>query len=99
MDVLTGLKRLQICVGYELNGTRIDSVPADDLDALTPIYEELEGWEEDLGSARDIDELPAAARAYLARIEELVHCPVTLVSVGPGRAQTIAVTDPFATQK
>lgn len=91
LDVLSGLEELKICVAYELNGQRINRVPShvDDLRALTPIYETLPGWREDVTGARRLEDLPKNARAYLDRISQLVGRPVEIVSVGPDRAQTI----------
>ena len=97
LDTLSGLGRLRVVVAYELHGRRLEELPGhvEDLAACRPIYEELEGWDHDLGSLRGLDDLPPAARAYLRRVEELVGCPVVMVSVGADRAQTIALQDPF----
>ncbi len=97
LDVLTGLERLKICVGYELEGERIDSTPASlmKLARCSPIYDEMPGWQEDVSRARSIDQLPAQARAYLQRIEEITEVPFSVISVGPGREQTIILKEPF----
>ncbi len=90
-DVLSGLDTVKICVGYELDGNRIDHVPST-LNAYarcTPVYIEMEGWHEDITTARTYNELPDTAKAYLAKIEELTHTEVAVVSVGPDRTQTI----------
>jgi adenylosuccinate synthase len=97
LDVLSGLDKLRIAVAYECDGERYERVPAGvrALERATPVYEELDGWSENLGEARRFDDLPAAARRYIARIEELTATPVTLISVGAERAETILLRDPF----
>jgi adenylosuccinate synthase len=101
LDVLTGLERLKICIGYDLEGQRIESTPASlqSLARCSPIYEELPGWQEDISSVRERNQLPAETRAYLKRIEEITEVPLSIISVGPGREQTIVVKDPFETSK
>ena len=91
LDVLGGLDELKICTAYEIDGTRTAQFPshADDLKKAVPVYETLPGWEEDLSTARTEVDLPAAAKRYLARLGELLGRPVTIVSVGPDRDQTI----------
>ena len=98
LDVLDGFKTLKICVGYELDGVRLDYLPiaANAQARCTPIYEELEGWSEITAGARSWADLPGAAIKYVRRIEELIQCPVALVSTSPERDDTILVTDPFA---
>ncbi len=98
LDVLDGFKTLKICVGYDLDGTRLDYLPtaADQQARCTPIYEELEGWSENTAGARSWADLPGAAIKYVRRIEELIQCPVALLSTSPERDDTILVTDPFA---
>ena len=93
-----GFKTLKICVGYDLDGTRIDYLPtaADQQARCKPIYEEMEGWSENTAGARSWAELPGAAVKYVRRIEELIQCPVALLSTSPERDDTILVTDPFA---
>ncbi len=93
LDVLTGLDPLRIGVAYRLRGQRLEHIPlrADDLAACQPVYEDVPGWQEDISAARTMDELPPAARAYLRRMEELSGVPVSIVSVGPEREQTIRV--------
>ncbi len=92
LDVLSGVGTLRICVGYTLDGKPVAGFPADPdvLARCVPAYEQLEGWDEDLSAVRDYDALPRACKAYLARIEGLVGVPVSLVSVGPERTQTIS---------
>ncbi len=98
MDVLDGLPELKICTGYELDGARLDHLPsaADAQARVTPIYETFEGWQGSTAGARSWADLPAQAVKYVRRIEELIQCPVALVSTSPERDDTILVTDPFA---
>ena len=98
LDVLDGFKTLKICVGYDLDGTRLDYLPtaADQQARCTPIYEEMEGWSDSTAGARSWAELPGAAIKYVRRIEELIQCPVALLSTSPEQDDTILVTDPFA---
>ena len=98
LDVLDGFETLKICVAYELDGQRLDYLPtaADQQARCVPIYEEIEGWSESTESARSWADLPAQAIKYVRRIEELIECPVALVSTSPERDDTILVTDPFA---
>ncbi len=96
LDVLSGMPTLQLAVAYRLDGETIDEPPFDGLERVEPVYESHEGWAEDVTHCRSLDELPPNARKYLARIEELVGCPIGLVSVGPDRDQTIGLVDPFA---
>lgn len=96
LDVLTGLPELQLCVAYDLDGERLDYPPYTRLGDVRPIYETLEGWEEELPSCRRREDLPPAAQRYLARIEREVRCPVGVVSVGPDREDTADLRDPFS---
>ncbi len=97
LDVLSGLPTLKIAVAYDCLGERYERVPAAvrALESARPVYEELEGWSESLGEVRRFDDLPAAARRYVSRIEELTGTPVTLISVGAERDETILLRDPF----
>jgi adenylosuccinate synthase len=98
LDVLDGFETLKICVGYELDGTRVDYLPtaADHQARCKPIYEEMPGWSESTEGARSWADLPANAIKYVRRVEELIECPVALLSTSPEREDTILVTDPFA---
>ncbi|MGY6548697.1 MAG: adenylosuccinate synthase [Roseinatronobacter sp.] len=98
LDVLDGFDVLKICVGYDLDGTRLDYLPtaADSQARCKPIYEELPGWSDSTEGARSWAELPANAIKYVRRVEELIDCPVALLSTSPERDDTILVTDPFA---
>ena len=97
LDVLRGLRRIKVCVAYQLDGVTRDEMPLDceDLARAKPIYEDLDGWEGDAREVRDFDDLPAAARKYVRRVEDLVGIPAALISVGPGRAETIVLKNPF----
>jgi len=97
LDVLSGIRPLQVCVGYKLDGRTLDELPLDesDITRVEPIYEVADGWSEDTRQIRDLDDLPAGAQKYLARIEALLGVPIYLVSVGPGRAETIVLRNPF----
>jgi len=91
LDVLSGLEKVPVCVAYEVDGTRVDDMPMTQTDVhhAVPVYEELPGWFEDISSCRTWEELPANARAYVERIEELSGARVSAIGVGPGRDQTI----------
>ncbi|WP_422371379.1 adenylosuccinate synthase [Hoeflea sp.] len=97
LDVLDGLKELKICVAYDLDGVRLDHLPASQGQQarVTPIYETIEGWEDTTVGARSWADLPAQAIKYVRRIEELIGAPVALLSTSPERDDTILVTDPF----
>ncbi len=94
LDVLDSMPRLKLCVGYQLNGDRIDNFPASiaDLEKCQPIYEELPGWQTPTGNIREFDKLPPEAQRYVNRLEELACCPVNLICVGARREQTIFKT-------
>jgi adenylosuccinate synthase len=98
LDVLDGFDELKICTSYRLNGEQLDYLPphANDQATVEPVYESFEGWSESTAGARTWNELPAQAIKYVRRIEELINCPVALVSTSPERDDTILVTDPFA---
>lgn len=91
MDVLDGLDELKICVAYELNGERINRFPIDpeQADAVVPVYETFKGWNAKTAGVTKWEDLPAQARAYVERIEELTKCRVSIVSTGPDRDHTI----------
>ncbi len=97
LDVLDGFETLKICVGYELDGEQLEYLPtaADQQARCTPIYEEMQGWSESTEGAKSWNDLPANAIKYVKRIEELIECPVALLSTSPKREDTILVTDPF----
>ncbi len=97
LDVLDGMDELKVAVAYELDGERIDYLPASASQQarVKPIYETLEGWQESTQGARSWADLPATALKYVRRIEELIEAPVTLLSTSPEREDTILVHDPF----
>jgi len=98
LDVLDGFEELKICVGYELDGKRVDYLPAGlkAQGALTAVYETMEGWSQSTQGARSWKDLPAAAIKYVRRVEELIGAPVALLSTSPEREDTILMRDPFA---
>lgn len=91
LDVLSGFDEIQMCVAYDYKGRRMDYPPQESgaLEHVTPVYEPMPGWKEDISACKTWDELPEAARAYVLRLEELSGVPVSMVSVGPDRNQTI----------
>lgn len=97
LDVLDGFETLKICVGYDLDGKTLDYLPtaADQQARCKPIYEEMPGWSESTEGARSWNDLPANAVKYVRRVEELIGCPVAMLSTSPEREDTILVTDPF----
>jgi adenylosuccinate synthase len=97
LDVLDGFETVQICTGYKIDGKKFDYLPphAADQMRVEPIYEEIEGWPGSTRGARSWADLPARAIKYVRRIEELIRCPVSLVSTSPERDDTILVRDPF----
>jgi len=98
LDVLDGFDELKICTGYKLDGKIIQHLPASQNEQarVEPVYETIEGWKESTAGARSWVELPAAAIKYVRRVEELIECPVALLSTSPERDDTILVHDPFA---
>jgi len=97
-DVLGVLDVIEICVAYEIDGKRTEIFPAEigTLAKVKPIYEEMPGWQRDISTCRSWEDLPETARAYFTRVEKLIGVPVSIISVGPGREQTILHRDPFA---
>ncbi|MFH1113611.1 MAG: adenylosuccinate synthase [Pseudomonadota bacterium] len=97
LDVLTGISPLKVCTSYELDGQTLDRVPADigELERVKPKYREVKGWDEKLSDCRSFDDLPKNARDYVETIEHLTGVPVTLISVGPARDQSILRKAPF----
>jgi adenylosuccinate synthase len=98
IDVLTGFDTIRVCTAYELNGRRLEDFPASSavLRGIKPIYEEWPGWNEPINKARSLSDLPANARAYIRRLEEITGAPMMMVSVGAGRDETILLRNPFA---
>ena len=95
LDIFTGLKKVKICTAYMLDGRQIDYYPASlkELERCEPVYEEFDGWTEDISTVTEYDQLPANAKKYLNRIEELTGLQLMTVSVGPSREQTITLKD------
>jgi adenylosuccinate synthase len=99
MDVLSGLKKIKVCTGYTYNGETLPGFPSDFsvLEKCVPIYDEVDGWDEDISSATKYEELPENARKYISYIEEKTNVPIIMVSVGTRRKQIITIKDPFST--
>ncbi|MDI3468671.1 MAG: Adenylosuccinate synthetase [Pseudolabrys sp.] len=97
LDILDGFSEIKVCVGYRLDGARIDYLPAGEgaQARVEPIYETIEGWQEATAKARSWAQLPAQAIKYVRRVEELVGCPVALLSTSPEREDTILMKNPF----
>jgi adenylosuccinate synthase len=97
LDVLDKFDTIKVCTGYSYNGTVLDELPSnlEIFSQCKPVYEELKGWSSDITSAKKFEDLPANAQAYVKRLEELIGCPIVLVSVGPGRESTIILKNPF----
>ena len=93
LDILSGLAEIKVCTGYRVDGRLVDEWPlnAAQLERAEPVYESLPGWTEDISACRSVDELPAAARRYVAAIEERAGAPINVISVGPERTQTLSV--------
>ncbi len=97
LDILDPLSEIKVCIGYDLDGERLDRLPAgqNQQARVKPIYETLEGWNASTAGARSWAQLPAQAIKYVKRVEELIECPVTLLSTSPEREDTILMKDPF----
>ncbi|MDP1651990.1 MAG: adenylosuccinate synthase [Rhodocyclaceae bacterium] len=97
LDVLDGIEEMKICIGYKLDGNFTDILPvgADDLERCEPIYESMPGWKDSTVGVKTLDGLPAAARAYIKRMEEVCGVPVDMISTGPDREETIVLRHPF----
>jgi adenylosuccinate synthase len=97
LDVLDGLDEMKICVGYKLDGQFTDILPvgADDLERCEPVYESMPGWKDSTVGVKTLEGLPAAARAYIKRMEEVCGVPVDMISTGPDREETIVLRHPF----
>ncbi|HMR09764.1 MAG TPA: adenylosuccinate synthetase, partial [Polyangiaceae bacterium] len=95
LDVLSGLSTLRLCVAYQNAHVKTDEFPVDDLADVVPVYEEVQGWSQDISSARSLEDLPQPARDYLDKIQRALGIPLCLVGVGAGRAATLVLQDPF----
>ena len=95
LDVLTGWEKIPVCVAYEIDGQRVEELPASQTDFhhAKPIYEYLPGWSEDISKARKLSDLPKNAQSYIKFLEEISGAPMSAIGVGPGRDETIAVRD------
>ena len=95
LDVLTGWEKIPVCVAYEVDGVRVEELPASQTDFhhAKPVYEYLPGWNEDISKARSLSELPKNAQAYVKFLEEISGAPMSAIGVGPGREETISVRD------
>ena len=95
LDVLTGWEKIPVCVAYEIDGKRIEEVPASqsDFHHAKPIYEYLDGWTEDISNCKKFEELPVNAQKYIKYLEEIGGAPMSAIGVGPGRDQTIVVKE------
>jgi adenylosuccinate synthase len=100
LDVLDGLSELKLCTGYQLDGAHTDILPAsaEDVARCVPIYETMPGWTQSTVGVTQVDKLPAQARAYLDRIEQVCGVPIHLISTSPDRDHTILKKHPFSIQ-
>jgi adenylosuccinate synthase len=98
LDVLTGFKKIPICTAYRYNGNFVNDFPASlkVMQHAQPVYEQMDGWDKPLDDVRNISDLPAQAQKYVHRLEEIIETEIILISVGPGRDQTIVLKNPFA---
>jgi len=97
LDVLGGLDEIKICTAYDYKGQRLEHFPTDlnVLAACKPVYETHPGWDADISGIREYEDLPENARKYLERIQELAATRIQIVSVGPGRDETIVLDNPY----
>ncbi len=97
LDVLDGFDEIKVCIGYELDGERIDRLPAGQnaQARVKPLWESFEGWRDTTAGARSWNDLPAQAVKYVRHVEELIDCPVALLSTSPERDDTVLMKDPF----
>ena len=98
LDVLDGLTEIKMCVGYQLDGKLLDILPldGDEIEACEPVFETFPGWTETTFGATSWDALPANARNYLKRVEEVIGAPIDMVSTGPDREHTIVLRHPYS---
>jgi len=95
LDVLSGIDTLKICTAYKYHGEIIHGLPSTikGIEEVEPVYEEMPGWKEDISHVKSFEELPVNCQNYIRRIEELIHCPVVMFSVGPDREQTVVLKE------
>lgn len=98
LDIYDGFPSIKICTAYKFKGEVLTSFPSDVavLEKCQPIYEEVDGWQESISGVRNFEKLPVTARKYMSRLEELLSCPISLVSIGPDRSQIILIADLFS---
>lgn len=97
LDVLNDFETIKVCTGYTFEGKPLTDLPANlaVFEKCEPVYEELPGWMSDISGARTFEELPEKAKSYVKRLEQLIGCPIVLVSIGPRRDQSIIISNPF----
>jgi adenylosuccinate synthase len=95
LDVLTGIEKIKVCVAYDVDGVRVEDMPVDeaDFERAQPIYEEFDGWTEDICAARKFEDLPTNAQKYVRKLEEISGCRISVIGVGPGRDAIIELHD------
>jgi adenylosuccinate synthase len=95
LDVLTGWERIPVCVAYDIDGERVEELPADQtaFHHAKPIYESFPGWDEDISKCRDFDDLPPNAQSYVRALEDISGAPFSVIGVGPGRDETVVLRD------
>jgi adenylosuccinate synthase len=96
LDVLDGLDEISVCIGYTDSEGKSVTGSTENYADLNPVYEQLPGWHESTVGAQRVEDLPLAARNYIARVEELVGAPIDIISTGPDRAETIVLRSPYA---
>ncbi|MGL1931243.1 MAG: adenylosuccinate synthase [Desulfotalea sp.] len=101
LDVLSGQKTIKLATSYDLNGNKVTVMPSNikAAESVKPVYEECEGWEQEIDGVCDFDDLPTKAKEYVRRLEDFTETPANIVSVGPDRAQTMMLSNPFETKK
>jgi adenylosuccinate synthase len=95
LDVLTGLKKIKVCVGYEVDGVVMTEMPADayDFERAKPVYQEFDGWDEDISGAREFKDLPTNAQKYVREIGKMSGVRISVIGVGPDREAVIQLHD------
>ena len=88
LDVLTGFDKINVCIGYDLHGKRVDEICQSKLNSIKPLFIEIDGWKENISKCRSFDELPVNTQNYIKFLEDELEVPVSYVSVGPGREST-----------
>jgi adenylosuccinate synthase len=98
LDVLDGLETIRLCIAYQRDGVQVDTLPlsADEFEGLEPVYIDMPGWTESTIGITEFDKLPANARAYIEKVEELAGVPIDIISTGPDRVETIVRKEIFS---